>query len=423
MRNEKIVIFGDSYSTFEGYIPHGYAAYYPQPELLKVSNVSHTWWRMLENETGSTVILNDSWSGSTICNTGYEGDCSQTSSFIHRLELLTENGFFKENELDRVLVFGGTNDSWTGNRCGDLKFSDWTAEDKAEILPGMCCFFDKLITVVPKEKIHVIINSELREDVTDGMVDICCIYDLNYTMLENIEKIDEHPTYNGMVAIKEQVVKSIDGYSVERSLENFEKQLPAYLDGKNKPVKEVIAEAYKFTRNYFKLPINICYDMPEGFETANGMFRAPEMKIYVNKELFGNRENYEILFYFFHELRHTLQFYFEEMFPEIMGISNRFFVQYDGTCYTLVDGEYIAEKLEGEEAYFTDLYLASPCEKDANDFAYRVLAQSDYKGEKLEKLYKFWRPKYTYFTEQQSDSEFLKIAEKVENIIDEKYTE
>ena len=62
-------------------------------------------------------------------------------------------------------MFGGTNDSWTQNLFGELKFSDWTASDLKLILPGVCFFVDKLQSVVPKEKIHVIINSELRDEV------------------------------------------------------------------------------------------------------------------------------------------------------------------------------------------------------------------------------------------------------------------
>ena len=81
MKNEKIMIFGDSYSTFEGYIPEEYAVYYPRHD---VSDVSKTWWYMLANETASEIVLNNSWSGSTICNTGYNGDCSKSSSFIFR---------------------------------------------------------------------------------------------------------------------------------------------------------------------------------------------------------------------------------------------------------------------------------------------------------------------------------------------------
>ena len=62
-----VVIFGDSYSTFSGYVPDGYICYYGS-ELCKtdVTIVEETWWHQLIEETNANLLLNDSWSGSTI---------------------------------------------------------------------------------------------------------------------------------------------------------------------------------------------------------------------------------------------------------------------------------------------------------------------------------------------------------------------
>ena len=79
-----IVIFGDSYSTFENYVPEGYEVYYTEegnPET-DVTKVTQTWWYQVVTEGNMNLILNNSWSGSTICYTGYNNiDCSNTSSF------------------------------------------------------------------------------------------------------------------------------------------------------------------------------------------------------------------------------------------------------------------------------------------------------------------------------------------------------
>ncbi len=210
MKNEKILIFGDSYSTYEGNIPSGFASYYPKRYDGSVDDVSKTWWHMLANETGSEIVMNNSWSGSTICNTRYNGeDCSETSSFIHRLDVLENDGFFEKTCIDRVLVFGGTNDSCTGNACGELMFSDWTKKDLYLILPGISYFMARLQKCIPAKNIHVIINCGLRDDVTNGFIKICNQYGINYTLLENIDKAEGHPTYQGMIQIKEQILKSI----------------------------------------------------------------------------------------------------------------------------------------------------------------------------------------------------------------------
>ncbi len=209
MKNEKILIFGDSYSTYQGYVPEGNAVYYPKSGEGMVDDVSKTWWNMLANETESVIVLNDSWSGSTICNTGYDGDCSKTSSFICRLNKLIESGFFAQNELDRVFVFGATNDSWTDNACGEILLENWTDEDLRLVLPGISFFISKLAAVVSSEKIHFIINSELRNEITSGIKAICEHFNIKYTELSNVEKIEGHPTHKGMTAIKSQILLKV----------------------------------------------------------------------------------------------------------------------------------------------------------------------------------------------------------------------
>jgi hypothetical protein len=57
---KNIMIFGDSYSTFEGRIPQGYAAYYTgkrtsTDESPDVPSADHTWWGLLVKETSANL--------------------------------------------------------------------------------------------------------------------------------------------------------------------------------------------------------------------------------------------------------------------------------------------------------------------------------------------------------------------------------
>ena len=70
-----VAVLGDSYSTFQGYIPEGNASWYftrPQGDN-DVVRVEDTWWHQFCAKNGYELVLNESWSGSTICNTGYDG--------------------------------------------------------------------------------------------------------------------------------------------------------------------------------------------------------------------------------------------------------------------------------------------------------------------------------------------------------------
>ena len=101
----KIFILGDSYSTFVGYNPEGYALYYGVPNDTDVVAVEETWWHRLATRDDGEIVRNCSFSGTTICNTGYGGYCPD-SSFIGRFDRLAAEGFFDENEIDTVLLIG-----------------------------------------------------------------------------------------------------------------------------------------------------------------------------------------------------------------------------------------------------------------------------------------------------------------------------
>ena len=207
-----ILIFGDSYSTFKDMIPEGYAWYYP-PTIEgrpKLTSPEETWWNLLLKETNSTLLLNDSWSGSTIGYTGYDGaDNSKTSSFICRLNKMIDRGFFEENRVDTILVFGGTNDDWADAPIGNTKYRDIKEKDLYSALPAVCFFAEKLKKCAPNARIAFIINSELKYEITTGIMRACRHYGLEYVLLSKIDKKSGHPTVKGMKQIKNQILRKL----------------------------------------------------------------------------------------------------------------------------------------------------------------------------------------------------------------------
>ena len=89
-------------------------------------------------ESNLNLILNNSWSGSTICYTGYDNtDCSNSSSFIYRLQKLIDQGFFDKNNIDTVFVFGGTNDNYADAPIGTMKYENWENNDLYSVMPAI----------------------------------------------------------------------------------------------------------------------------------------------------------------------------------------------------------------------------------------------------------------------------------------------
>lgn len=204
------IIFGDSYSTFKDFIPEGYATYYPQ-NATDVTEVSETWWHQVVTETNLNLILNDSWSGSTIGYTGYNNnDCSQTSSFIFRLKKLTESGFFQQNKIDTVFVFGGTNDNWSNAPLGTEKYENWEDSDLYSVLPAISYFFKTLKDTVPNADIYCLINTNLKPEILGGLKNACKKYGITDIAFEKIDKAGGHPTVKGMQDIKNKVLENLN---------------------------------------------------------------------------------------------------------------------------------------------------------------------------------------------------------------------
>lgn len=212
MKNNTL-IFGDSYSTFKGYVPEGYAIYYSENERPEtdVTQVSQTWWHQVVTEADLNLVLNNSWSGSTIGYTGYNNtDCSKSSSFIYRLRQLIENDFFAKNQIDTVFVFGGTNDSWSNAPLGEIKYSDWEEKDLFSVLPAICYFLNLLKELLPQAKIYCLINTEIKPEIASCMKNACKKYGITPIAFDKIDKMCGHPTIQGMKDIKDCVLNILN---------------------------------------------------------------------------------------------------------------------------------------------------------------------------------------------------------------------
>lgn len=212
MKNNAL-IFGDSYSTFKGFVPDGYAVYYSENERPQtdVTKVEQTWWHQVVSGANLNLVLNNSWSGSTIGYTGYNNtDCSKSSSFIYRLRQLIGNGFFEKNQIDTVFVFGGTNDSWSNAPLGEIKYNGWEEKDLFSVLPAICYFLNLLKETLPQAKIYCLMNSDIKLEIIDCMKIACEIYGITPVAFDKIDKMCGHPTIQGMKDIKDGVLNILN---------------------------------------------------------------------------------------------------------------------------------------------------------------------------------------------------------------------
>ena len=109
-------ILGDSISTFEGYTQPKDAVYYDKAKKIEtgVLTLADTWWGNVIERLGGKLLVNNSWSGSTVCNhSSYEVPSYACST--ERTSSLDKDGIAPAV----ILVFMGTNDWGMGFRVTD----------------------------------------------------------------------------------------------------------------------------------------------------------------------------------------------------------------------------------------------------------------------------------------------------------------
>lgn len=205
----KILIIGDSYSTFDGHIPEGYVFWYSADDRGRtdVTAVEETWWHQLIGRVECTLVRNESYSGTTVCNT--ERPTMPGTSFIYRTERLVESGFFRENSIDTVFIFGCTNDSWIDSPVGENKYENIDREDIRSVLPAYSYLVSLVRENAPTARIISIINCDIKDEIMDGVERCAAHYGVTAVRLKGISKQNGHPDKKGMTEICEQVLAGI----------------------------------------------------------------------------------------------------------------------------------------------------------------------------------------------------------------------
>ncbi len=208
IRLGNVLIFGDSYSTFADYIPEGYASwYFEDVDYTNVNSAKQTWWHQLIDRTYSQLLLNSSYSGSTICHTGYNGDDYSQISFVARMENLFAQKDFNCQAVDTVFIYGGLNDYWAGSPLGEIKYENFIKNDLYSVYPAFSYLVSSLKTNLPNARIIVIIEEYLSEDMKDSFALISKNLSVEYVKPQNISKENSHPDLLGMDQLTNQIIE------------------------------------------------------------------------------------------------------------------------------------------------------------------------------------------------------------------------
>jgi len=154
-KDKKLAIYGDSISTFAGYIPSGNLTYYTGSNA-GVSSVDDTWWKKAVDAMGIDLIMNNSWSGRTV-SSYWDGPAGYKQSNI---DVLSSNG-----TPEVIIVKLGINDF---NRNVDLGSFDGTShwsDDPSKFSEAYAIMLDRIMTSYPEAKVFC---CTLQQEVRSG---------------------------------------------------------------------------------------------------------------------------------------------------------------------------------------------------------------------------------------------------------------
>lgn len=210
-----VLIFGDSYSTFADYIPDGYKSWYSKTaSYTDVNNVKETWWHQLIEQTHSSLLLNSSYSGSTICHTGYDGADVSNISFVGRMTALFAQTDFQKEKVDTVIIYGGLNDYWAHAPLGELMYEHFTTEDLYSVYPAFAYLLSNTKRNLPNARIIVIIEESLGLKIKENFAIICEQLAVEHIEPKNISKKQSHPDLAGMDQITDQILTYLKTNSI-----------------------------------------------------------------------------------------------------------------------------------------------------------------------------------------------------------------
>jgi hypothetical protein len=141
--------------------------------------------------------VNNSYSSTTICNTGYSGNDYSNISFIARMDNL--------GEPDIIFIYGATNDSRANSPIGDYKYAGWTNEDLYQFRPAMAHMLYYMTNHYDYAKIYFLLNDYLKDEIKESVRTICAHYGVTCIDMVGLDLQTRHPSILGMEQICTQI--------------------------------------------------------------------------------------------------------------------------------------------------------------------------------------------------------------------------
>ncbi len=204
-----VSIIGDSYSAFTGWVPKGNDINY-NGTYNGVASVSNMWWFKVIQKFNMSLMLNESWSGSTICNTGYGASDATATSFLTRITKCYGATNTLGQKPQVLFILGGLNDTWAGSPLGNVKYSDWTTDDLKTTLGAYSKTINDILLYNPGIEIINFEYAAVSQAIRDGKALICKHFGVKNVPISVVDSLSGHPTTTGMQQVADQIITALN---------------------------------------------------------------------------------------------------------------------------------------------------------------------------------------------------------------------
>lgn len=224
-KNIKVAIYGDSVSTYEGYIngvdgDSNHMAYYSNQQM----SMSETWWARVINSKGWRFLANDSIGNTRVTWDGTTNDNERIGQKYYMAGDYRTNSVGSKGVPDKILIFAGINDIYA-DEVSIGSVSSATSNNDSVFANAYNSMIKKLKSKYPNADIVCIIpyipkyqtnSTVLRANqIGDVITGIAKNNNLKYVDLRTINFANEdflegiHPSSSGMEKIASAVARSI----------------------------------------------------------------------------------------------------------------------------------------------------------------------------------------------------------------------
>lgn len=151
LAGKKVSFYGDSISTFAGYIPSGNVAWYTGSNC-GVSSVGDTWWKKLMDALGMSLHVNNSWSGRFVSSHAdtWEGRTTNAGYKQANIDALAKN----DTAPDVIVILLGINDFNNEAPIGTYDGTTAVPTDASTFTNGYGIMLDRIMTTYPLARVY-----------------------------------------------------------------------------------------------------------------------------------------------------------------------------------------------------------------------------------------------------------------------------